>query len=235
MEKATGTVAARPGAISNASSGLIDGIVSKGMAMIDALFPPEKRAKWWAKFKDFAVSNPKTTAFLLSNLVLTGPPLLLFSVFTITVFVVSLIAALLVGLIAALLFTVFMLLVALFIILPTIFMTTLASSFLFLWGLGGYFLLKWFNDGEIPAAAGQAIGDAMNSLTGGRLTWLMDAARGTPLGKGEDGEEKAGSLSTEGNGLSSENMSSPTPKTKEKAAPAKSATKSAAPDPTSLT
>jgi hypothetical protein len=67
------------------------------------------------------------------------------------------------------------------------------------------------------------------------LTLLMDAARGTPLRKGEDGDEKEGLMSTEGNGLSSENMSSPAPKATQKAAPTKSATKGTAPDATHLT
>jgi len=221
MDKASEVGKTGSDAIGKTSTGLIDGIVAKGKAMIDAFFPPEKRAKWFAKLKDFSVSNPLITAFLLTNIALTGPPLLLFAVFTITVFVVSLVAALLIGLIAALLFTVFMLLVSLFIILPTVFMTTIGATFLFLWGLGGYFVLKWFNDGETPAEAGKAIGDSLNSITGGRLTWLMDTARGTSIDKGpvgnigqakdgkakdgkdkdeqEEDDEKEGLLSTEGN------------------------------------
>ena len=43
------------------------------------------------------------------------------------------------------------------------------------------------------------------------MTWLIVAARSTPLGKGEDGDDKEGLLSTEGNGPSSENMPSRAP------------------------
>lgn len=110
---------------------------------------------------------------------LTGLPLLLFIVFSITVFVFSLVAALLIALIAALLFTVFCIVVALFVVLPTIFITTLGATFLFLWGLGGYYILSWFSSIN-PAKPGEALGDKLNSLTGGRMDWLMQNVRNPP-------------------------------------------------------
>lgn len=85
--------------------------------------------------------------------------------------------ALLVGVLAALLFTAFMVGVALLVVLPTVFITTLGASFLFLWGLGGYYILKWLNGDSEPAAEGEAIGDKINNLTGGRLDFLMGPAR----------------------------------------------------------
>lgn len=94
-----------------------------------------------------------------------------------TVFLFALIAALLIGVLVAVLFTVFMVGIALLVILPTIFITTFSATFLFLWGLGGYYILKWFNDGEVPAPDGTAIGDKLNSLTGGRMGWLIDGTR----------------------------------------------------------
>jgi hypothetical protein len=67
--------------------------------------------------------------------------------------------------------------VALLVILPTVFFTTFAATFIFLWGLGGFYLLKWFNEGDVPAPDGTAIGDKLNNLTGGRMGWLMDGSR----------------------------------------------------------
>jgi hypothetical protein len=65
---------------------------------------------------------------------------------------------------------------ALLIVLPTIFFTTFAASFLFLWGLGGYYILKYFGEpGTAPS--GQAIGDRLNAMTGGRLDFFMKGAR----------------------------------------------------------
>ena len=39
---------------------------------------------------------------------------------------------------------------ALLILLPFVFFTTFAASFLWVWGVGGYYLLKWLNKKEIP-------------------------------------------------------------------------------------
>ena len=131
----------------------------------------------------------------MTQIVLTGLPVLLFITFSITVFLFSLIAALLIGLLVAILFTLFMVGVALLVVLPTIFMTTFTASFLFLWGLGGYYTLKWyeyfqcyvitychsflcrFNEGDSPTPEGTSIGDKINNLTGGRMSWLTDGAR----------------------------------------------------------
>lgn len=157
--------------------GILGSLQSKAQGVIDSLFPPEKRAEVLARLQAFVISNPKLSAFFLSNIALTGLPLIMFGVFTITVFVFSLVAALLVGVLAALLFTVFMVGVALLVVLPTVFITTMGATFLFLWGLGGYYIFKWFNEGESPAPEGSAIGDTLNNLTGGRMSFLMDGAR----------------------------------------------------------
>lgn len=113
------------------------------------------------------------------NLALTGVPLGLFILFSITVFIFSLVVGLVLGLLAAVLFTLFCVGVALSIVFPFIFFTTLTACFLFLWGLGGYYLLKWVNsdDSKKPAPEGAAIGDKLNSLTGGRLSGFLDSAR----------------------------------------------------------
>jgi hypothetical protein len=110
----------------------------------------------------------------------------------------------LIALLGAVLFIVFMIGVALVVVLPTLFFTTFAASFLFLWGLGGYYLLKWCNEGEQPAEAGKGIGDVINNFTGGRMNWLVDGTRKkqediaagvdkTPKMHGNDGKEEKGS------------------------------------------
>ena len=116
------------------------------------------------------------------NLALTGIPLGLFVLFSLSVFIFALVVALIVGLLAAVLFTVFMVSVALFFVLPTVMFTTGAACFLFLWGLGGYHILKWANgdsQGGEPKQApeGGAIGDHLDRLTGGRLSGFMEGAR----------------------------------------------------------
>ena len=69
---------------------------------------------------------------------------------TITVIIFSLLGALLVGLLGALFFIVVAVGFALIILLPTLFVTTFAAAFIWLWGVGGYYLLKWFSGKEIP-------------------------------------------------------------------------------------
>lgn len=69
---------------------------------------------------------------------------------TITVVIFSLIGALLVGLLGALIFIVVVVGFALLILLPVLFVTTFAAAFIWLWGVGGYYILKWFNKKEIP-------------------------------------------------------------------------------------
>ncbi|KAM3417637.1 hypothetical protein BST61_g5873 [Cercospora zeina] len=161
--------------------GLASKVLAKGKSVIDGIFPPEKRAAFIAKLQDFMLRNPKLSAFLGMNLALTGIPLGLFVLFSLSVFIFALVVALIVGLLAAVLFTILMVGVALFFVLPTVLFTTGAACFLFLWGLGGYYILKWANgdsQGEPKQApAGQAIGDKLDRLTGGRLSGFMESAR----------------------------------------------------------
>ncbi|KAI7364356.1 hypothetical protein KC354_g5768 [Hortaea werneckii] len=117
------------------------------------------------------------------NVALTGVPLGLFILFTLTVAIFSLVVGLILGLLAAVLFTLFCVGIALTIVLPTVFFTTMAACFLFLWGLGGYYILSWGNSaggseqGDGKAPEGQAIGDKLNNLVGGRLSGFMSSAR----------------------------------------------------------
>ncbi|KAK7524270.1 hypothetical protein IWZ03DRAFT_322346 [Phyllosticta citriasiana] len=164
---------------------------SKSMSVIDGLFPPAKRAEVLSKLQAWASANPKLAAFLLAQLALSGFPLIMFGVFTVTVFVFSLIVALLVGVLVALLFTAFMVGVALLVVLPTTFITTLGASFVFLWGLGGYYIVKWFNQSDGAALEGSAVGDKLNNLTGGRISFLMDGMRGQDSENGrKDSKDK---------------------------------------------
>jgi len=120
-------------------------------------------------------------AFLGMNFALTGIPLGLFVLFTLTVAIFSLVVGIVLGLLAAVAFTVFAVGVALTIVLPTVFFTTMTACFLFLWGLGGYYILQWGNKAGKGEGAkedsGPAIGDRLNSLTGGRLSGFMGAAK----------------------------------------------------------
>jgi len=115
-------------------------------------------------------------AFLLTNTALSGFPLFLFILFGLTIFTFSLIVALIVGLVIAVLFSLSAIGIALMFLFPIIFFTTLTACFIFLMGLAGYWIFKKFNQGG-PGNPGDAIGDKLNSLTGGRLDFFMGQAR----------------------------------------------------------
>jgi hypothetical protein len=115
------------------------------------------------------------------NFAITGVPLFLFVLFSLTVFIFALVVGLLVGVLGAVAFTLFAVGLALTVVLPTVFFTTMGATFLFLWGLGGYYALKWANGDSEPSKSSEGgnntIGDKLNSLSGGRLTGFMSAAK----------------------------------------------------------
>lgn len=77
-------------------------------------------------------------------------PLGLFLILTITIFIFALLAALIIGVLGAVLFSVVCVGIGLIILLPTLFVTTFAAAFIWLWGIGAYYILKWFNKKEVP-------------------------------------------------------------------------------------
>lgn len=97
----------------------------------------------------------------------------------------------------------------------------MTACFLFLWGLGGYYLFKWANSGDGPTPKGSAIGDKLNSLTGGKLDFVMDNAREAEAeGYGKNKPiESAPNASANG---SADGQSNGTPKKKQGGTPAKS-------------
>ncbi|KAL9126875.1 MAG: hypothetical protein Q9175_007839 [Cornicularia normoerica] len=140
-------------AISGIAGGLqgsVGGMLNQGSAWLDSIFPPEKRNELMAKISKFATEKPMLASFIASQIALTGFPLGLFIVMTITVVVFALLAGLIIGLVGAVLFIVVCVGFALVILLPTLFLTTAAATFIWLWGMGGYYILKKFNKKEIP-------------------------------------------------------------------------------------
>ncbi len=106
---------------------------------------------------------------------------------TITVIVFSLLGALLLGLLGALVFIVFAVGFALLILLPTLFITTFAAAFIWLWGVGAYYIIKWFNQKEIPGIhTSFTEGLGLNGLLGGGET---DGEKPAPK---EEAERKNG-------------------------------------------
>lgn len=116
---------------------------------------------------------------------------------TITVVIFSIIAALILAVLAAVVFSVVCVGFALIILLPTLFITTAAASFIWLWGVGAYYILKWFNKKEIPGIH-KPIGENMpeglglDALTGDKAPPPSDKANGHTENGSANGHAKEG-------------------------------------------
>lgn len=179
------------GGMTGALQGTLSGVVNQGQTFLDRIFPPEKRNELWAKLSKFATEKPMLASFIFSQVALSGVPLGLFAIMTITVIIFSLLGALLIGLLGALVFIVVAVGFALIILLPTLFVTTFAAAFIWLWGLGGYYILKWFNQKEIPGIhTPLKDGMSLDAITGeGGPVGEEKAANGGP--KEEHGVESS--------------------------------------------
>ena len=169
------------GGLAGSLQNYLGGLISSVQAFVDKYLPPERRAELWERLQKFMTEKPMLAvsprhyppqvspltaqSFLLSHIAISGIPLGLFVLMTITVGVFALVAGLLIALLGALVFTVFCLGIALIILLPTLFFTTMVATFLFLWGVGAYYLLKWFNQKEIPGIH-KPISSAFDGITG---------------------------------------------------------------------
>lgn len=125
-------------------------IMNMGNNLLDKILPPATREDMKAKLIKFATEKPYLASFLLSQVALSGLPLALFIIMTISVALFALIAGLLVGLLGAALFIVGAIGVALLFLLPTLFFTTFAAVAVWLWGMGAYQIIKAFNQKKVP-------------------------------------------------------------------------------------
>ncbi|KAF9734128.1 hypothetical protein PMIN01_08471 [Paraphaeosphaeria minitans] len=161
---------------------------------LNKMLPPDKRDELLSKLQQLANNNPKLAVgtltiapvplkephrlhvFLATHVVLTGVPILLFTLFTLSIFVFSLVTALLASILAAVFFTFFMVSVALLFLVPTLFLATFTASFLFLWGLAGWYVVKWFTQGADSVLDRKSISDRVDRFTGSRAGWVSSGA-----------------------------------------------------------
>jgi xanthosine utilization system XapX-like protein len=181
-------------------------MIHSASGWLDRVFPSDKRKQWKDWLVRFATEKPFIASFLLSQIALSGFPLVLFGVMSITVFIFALLAGILVGVIGALLFVVGALGFALLVLLPTLFFTTGAAVFIWLWGVGAYFIVKWFNQKEMPG---------VNTDMKGGL------AKASGMNPGNVKSGGTGDASGNGKGPGAQNGSATNPAPKEKAAPPK--------------
>lgn len=159
------------GTVTGVLQGGVNSLVNFSSNFLDRFFPPAKREQWKAWLAKFATERPYLASFLLSQIALSGMPLALFALMTLTVFIFALLAGILVGVLGALLFIVACVGFALIILLPILFFTTGAAVFIWLWGVGAYFIVKWFNQKDVPGvhtdvAGGLSKASGLNDLPG---------------------------------------------------------------------
>ncbi|EXJ80907.1 hypothetical protein A1O3_07195 [Capronia epimyces CBS 606.96] len=170
------------GSLTGALQGGVNNLINMGSTWLDRFFPAEKREQWKEWLTKFATERPYLASFLLSQVAMSGLPLALFALMTVTVFVFALLAGVLVGVLGALLFVVAAVGFALLILLPVLFFTTGAAVFIWLWAVAAYYIVKWFNQKDVPGihtdvAGGLAKATGLSDLPG---------INGSALGAGDD-------------------------------------------------
>ncbi|KAH9872750.1 hypothetical protein J1614_005144 [Plenodomus biglobosus] len=149
------------------------------------MLPPQQRKEIAQNLRIFAERNPKLAAFLVTQAVLAGLPLVLFFAFATTTLLVSLTTCLLLGLLAALAFTFLVVGFVLIFVVPTVFVASCSATLIFVWGLVGYVVLRRLNGGEAPSKRGTRMGDKLRELKEGRTGFHI----GDAAGHGQDSEE----------------------------------------------
>lgn len=102
---------------------------------------------------------------------MAGLPIVLFLAFAAATLLVCLTTCLLLGLIASLTITFFVVGFALLFVVPTVVIASCSATFIFVWGLVGYIILRRLNEGQAPAKPGTRVGDKLQALTGGRSVY----------------------------------------------------------------
>lgn len=166
------------GVTDNSALGTMDRAVEwamrQGKDNLDRIIPPDKREAIRGELQAVVLANPKFSAFLALNIVLTGIPVGLFMLFGFVVLFVSLMIAITCALCAAIVVTLTAIGAALFIVFPTVLVTTGLASSIFLWCLAGYYVLQWVTIGvsrqSRESTAGQTNGDSLADGSVGALT-----------------------------------------------------------------
>ncbi|KAF2639029.1 hypothetical protein P280DRAFT_430659 [Massarina eburnea CBS 473.64] len=163
------------GSLINSIQTLLETCYSIFQDWFNRLLPPKIRSEMLSKLQHHTSANPVLAVGLTILVLFGGVPLMLFTAFSIAVFFSSLLTGILVGLITALIFTAFVIGVALLILLPSLFLSFLGATFVFLQCACAYYLLKWFSNSRLPGSDFKSVGEKINRLTGGRTSGLTNA------------------------------------------------------------
>jgi ABC-type multidrug transport system fused ATPase/permease subunit len=119
-------------------------LTNRTKAVVNRVLPPERLENAQQHLISFATTHPVLATLVLSQVVFSGIPLILFVLLTVGVLVFSLVAALVIALLGSLLFTVFCVGIALLFLLPTLFVTTFLGVGVWFWAWSAYLIVRRF-------------------------------------------------------------------------------------------
>ncbi len=167
-------------------------VISTSSTILDRALPPQRREQYKNWLIKFATERPYLASFLLSQIALSGLPLVLFCCMTVSVFIFSILAGVLLGVIGGLLFAVPAMGLALLILLPVLFFTTAAAVSIWLWGVGGYNVIKWLSHRGNPGVQSDVKGP-MTKVNGGAFQGAgANGGGGPPTGQTQQQQGQAG-------------------------------------------
>ncbi|KAI9661989.1 MAG: hypothetical protein M1831_002904 [Alyxoria varia] len=118
----------------------------RAVMLIDSQIPPSKRSEWSNSFKSWMSQNPKLGAFVMCHAAFSLPPTLLFLGFTLMTLMTSVLVCLVTALTIALSFTAFCAGLALLVLLPTLLVSTILATFVFIGGFVFYSIVHRFTN-----------------------------------------------------------------------------------------
>ncbi|OIW29386.1 hypothetical protein CONLIGDRAFT_680237 [Coniochaeta ligniaria NRRL 30616] len=110
-------------------------IVALAQRQLDRVVSPSTRRETWDRTLDLAARRPGVFTFIAVLAALSLPPILLFTTFVLSTLLLTL------G--AAILFTLFWTGVALFLLVPSLFIAAGCAIFLWTWAVGSFIAARW--------------------------------------------------------------------------------------------
>ncbi|KAH8909216.1 hypothetical protein BR93DRAFT_977269 [Coniochaeta sp. PMI_546] len=129
-------------------------LVALAQRQLDRIVSPSTRREAWDKSCDLAGRRPGVFTFIALLTALSLPPILFFATFVLSTLLLTL------G--AAILFTLFWSGVALFLLVPSLFVAAGCAVFLWTWAIGSFITAKWLAQ-RAGLDLGLAFGSGSNS------------------------------------------------------------------------
>ncbi|KAF4344328.1 hypothetical protein FBEOM_1722 [Fusarium beomiforme] len=126
------------------------GFIAYARSSVDRVVPPNTRQKAYDNTASFASSRPILFSFIVSQLLLSFLPLLIFLTFSLSTIVFAL------G--AAIVFALFWIGVALLVLVPALLVTSSIAVLVWSWAIGSFIIARWlYNHSPVGAQNGEVV------------------------------------------------------------------------------